>query len=95
MVANGQHIGITVTGSGNNKHIAALVKLTELKNVPSTSWSGSGAVTVGGRTYSIDPSVICYNTATDDWITLEQAHAYSGTVNLYVHNGAVRVIKVG
>lgn len=95
VVANGQPIGITVTGSGNNKHIAALVKLTELKNVPSTSWSGSGAVTVGGRTYSIDPNVVCYNTATHDWITLEQAHAYSGTTNLYVHNGAVRVIKVG
>lgn len=94
-VANGQPIGITVTGSGSNKHIAALVKLTELKNVPSTSWSGSGAVTVGGRTYAIDPEVVCYNTATGDWITLQQAHSYSGTANLYVHNGAVRVIKVG
>ena len=71
------------------------MKLTELKNVPSTSWSGSGAVTVGGRTYAIDPEVVCYNTATGDWITLQQAHSYSGTANLYVHNGAVRVIKVG
>lgn len=95
VVANGQPIGITVTGSGNNKHIAALVKLTELKDVPSTSWGGSGSVTVGGRTYAVAPDVVCYNTATKDWITLEQAHAYSGTANLYVHNGAVRVIKVG
>ena len=95
VVANGQPIGITVTGSGNNKHIAALVKLMELKDVPSIFWGGSGSVTVGGTTYAIDPNVVCYNTATGDWITLQQAHSYSGTADLYVHNGAVRVIKVG
>lgn len=67
----------------------------ELKDVPSISWGGSGSVTVGGTTYAIDPNVVCYNTATGDWITLQQAHSYSGTADLYVHNGAVRVIKVG
>lgn len=92
---NGEPIGITVTGSGSNKHIAAVVRLSELKNVSNNAWSGSGAVTVGGRTYTVSPDVICYNNVTHDWMTLEQAHAYASTSNLYVHNGVVRVIKVG
>ena len=92
---NGEPIGITVTGSGSNKHIAALVRLMELKNVSNNAWSGSGAVTVGGRTYTVAPDVLCYNNVTHDWMTLEQAHAYADTANLYVHNGVIRVIKVG
>ena len=29
------------------------------------------------------------------WMTLEEAHAYAPSCNLYIHNGAVRIIEVG
>lgn len=48
VVTTGECIGITVTGTGSNQHIASLVRLTALKDVPNSAWSGSGAVTVGG-----------------------------------------------
>ena len=94
MVTTGECIGITVTGTGSNQHIASLVRLTALKDVPNSAWSGSGAVTVGGRTYTVPSDVLCYNVRTQDWMTLSQAHAYAASSDLYVHNGAVRIIQV-
>ena len=94
VVTTGECIGITVTGTGSNQHIASLVRLTALKDVPNSAWSGSGAVTVGGRTYTVPSDVLCYNVRTQDWMTLSQAHAYAASSDLYVHNGAVRIIQV-
>lgn len=51
-------------------------------------------MTVGGRTYTVPSDVLCYNVRTQDWMTLSQAHAYAASSDLYVHNGAVRIIQV-
>ncbi len=74
-VTTGECIGITVTGTGSDQHIASKVRLTAFKDVPNSAWSGSGAVTVGGRTYAVSSNVLCYNTRTKDWMTLNEAHA--------------------
>ena len=91
----GECIGISLTGTGSNKHIAALVRLTALKNVSNSAWSGQGAVTVGGRTYTVPSDVLCYNRQTKDWVSLSAAHAYASESTLYIHNGVVRIIEVG
>ena len=94
-VTTGQCVGITVSGSGSDLHITSLIRLTELSDVPNTAWSGSGAVTVGGRTYTVPADVLCYNTNNGSWMTLSQAHAYASAADLYVHEGVVRIIQVG
>lgn len=94
-VSSGEYIGISLTGTGSNVHIAALVRLMEVKNVPNTSWTGKNTVVTGGRSYLIAPDIICYNRDTQSWMTLEEAHAYAPSCNLYIHNGAVRIIEVG
>lgn len=91
----GECIGISLTGTGSNKRIASLVRLTKLKDVSNASWIGQGAVTVGGKSYTVPSDVLCYNVQTRDWVSLSAAHAYADKSTLYVHNGAVRVIEVG
>ena len=50
---------------------------------------------VGGRTYSVPASVICWNRDIRDWFKdLETAKAYGGTMDLYVKDGVVRAIEV-
>lgn len=87
---NGAYVGVTTNGS----RITGLVELTRLKDVSNNAWSGQGAVTVGGRTYTVPSDVGCYNKTTKTWMTLSQAHAYAGTADLYVRNGVVRIIEV-
>ena len=36
----------------------------------------------------------CYNRTTKTWMTLDQAHAYASTADLYVRSGVVRIIEV-
>ena len=64
VVRNGDIVGITIVTSGNTQRIGSLVYPDELRNVPNTAWSGKGAVTVNGRTYTVPASVPCYNTQT-------------------------------
>lgn len=69
--------------------------LTKLSNVPASAWVGDTAVVVGGRTYSVPASVICWNRDIRDWFKdLETAKAYGGTMDLYVKDGVVRAIEV-
>ena len=87
-------VGIRETANGPKKYISSLTKLTELKNIPNSAWSGSSAVTVGGRTYRVSADVPCYNKDTGTWMTLSEAHAYTSVSNLYVKDGTVRVVEV-
>ena len=66
VVRNGDIVGITIVTSGNTQRIGSLVYPDELRNVPNTAWSGKGAVTVNGRTYTVPASVPCYNTQTNE-----------------------------
>ena len=39
-------------------------------------------------------NVQCYNDDTGKWMTLDDAKAYGGTMNLYVYDGVVRIVEV-
>ena len=74
---------------------SSLKPLTALKDVPNTAWSGQGAVTVDGRSYSIPSNVMCYNRDISDWVTLEEAHAYAKECDMYASDdGVIRAIEI-
>ena len=89
-VSTGAFVAVEVSGG----RITGLRELTELRSVPNTAWSGPGAVTVGGRTYSVADGVQCYDRASNSWIDLDAAHAYASTANLFVEGGIVRVLEI-
>lgn len=91
-VRNGDYVVVTLNSKKNG--FSSLTKLTELKNVSNSAWSGESAVTVGGQTYTVPDNVLCYNRDSGSWVSLSAAHAYANTSNLYVRGGIVRVIEV-
>ena len=95
VVRNGDIVGITIVTAGNTQRIGSLIYPDELRNVPNTAWSGKGAVTVNGRTYTVPASLPCYNRETREWVTLTEARAYADSATLYVHQGVVRFLEVG
>ena len=97
-VRYGVQAGDFVTAKLNSQKtgFVSMSKLTELRNVPASSWIGTSAVTFGGRTYTLDPNtVLCYNSDGRMWITLDEARAYADTFNLHVKDGVVYVVEVG
>ena len=95
VVRNGDIVGITIVTAGNTQRIGSLIYPDELRNVPNAAWSGKGAVTVNGRTYTVPASLPCYNRETKEWVTLTEARAYANSATLYVHQGVVRFLEVG
>ena len=95
VVRNGDIVGITIVTSGNTQRIGSLIYPDELRNVPNSAWSGKGAVTVNGRTYTVPATVPCYNRETGNWVTLTEARMYAEESDLYVYQGVVRFIEVG
>lgn len=97
-IDTGDYVAATVstreTEDGMETYFSSVTKLTELRSIPNSAWSGSSAVTVSGRTYRVSADVPCYNKDTGTWMTLTEAHAYAGVSNLYVKDGVVRVIEV-
>ncbi|MDD3347234.1 S-layer homology domain-containing protein [Oscillibacter sp.] len=89
---NGDYVAVTLNKSGNG--YASLVTLDKMQGVSNSAWSGQSAVTIGGRTYTVASDVPCYNKDAGTWISLDAAHAYASTANIYVSGGAVRVIEV-
>ena len=68
--------------------------MSKLSNVSSSAWIGKTAVNFGSRTYEVPSNVQCYNADTGKWMTLDDAKAYGGTMNLYVYDGVVRIVEV-
>ena len=95
VVRNGDIVGITIVTAGNTQRIGSLIYPDELRNVPNAAWSGKGAVTVNGRTYTVPTSLPCYNRETKEWVTLTEARDYADSATLYVHQGVVRFLEVG
>ena len=95
VVRNGDIVGITIVTAGNTQRLGSLIYPNELRNVPNSAWSGKGAVTVNGRTYTVPDNVPCYNQETRDWVTLTEARAYADSATLYVYDGMVRFVEVG
>ena len=93
-VKSGDFVTAKLNSQGTG--FVSMSKLTELRNVPASSWIGTSAVTFGGRTYTLDPNtVLCYNSDGRMWITLDEARAYADTFNLHVKDGVVYVVEVG
>ena len=101
-ISNGDYIYMGVKGGRITSLVlekifvefTSLGSLTCLSGVANSAWSGDGAVTVAGRTYTVSDSVACYNRTTGTWMTLAAAHAYAAKADLYVRDGVVRVIEV-
>ena len=68
--------------------------MSKLSNVSSSAWIGKTAVNFGSRTYEVPANVQCYNADTGKWMTLDDAKAYGGTMNLYVYDGVIRIVEV-
>ncbi len=82
--------------AGNDGYAQNLRKLDALGDVPNSAWTGQSALTVGGRTYSVPGTVLCYNKDSGTWISLDDAHAYANTCRPYADgSGVIRVIEVG
>lgn len=100
-IPGGVYVAAVVSNDGTT--YSSLQRLTELKEVPNTAWSGQGAVTVDGRSYSISESIMAYNKDTYTWIepagdksVVDIAHAYAKKCNLYASgDGVIRIIEVG
>ena len=69
-------------------------KLTMLRGVSNSAWSGKTAVTAAGRTYAVPADVVCYNADGQRFVSLSEAHAYADRADLYVQDGVVRAIQV-
>ena len=95
VVRTGEIVGVQITTSGGEKRITSLVRPDQMRNIPNEAWSGRGAVTINGRTYTVPATVPCYNKETEEWITLTEARAYSNTATIYVYDGMVRFVEVG
>ena len=81
----------STTGLG----FSSLKPLTVMKDVPNTAWSGRSAVTIDGRSYSVPSNVMCYNKDISSWVTLEEAHAYTGKCDMYASDdGDIRAIEI-
>lgn len=91
-VQTGDFVAAKINRGGTG--FSQMIELTELKNVSTNAWVGKTAVTFGGRTYEVPENVLCYNVDSKEWVTLDQAMAYSKTANLHVRDGVVRVVEV-
>ena len=77
-----------------NLMFTSFATMSKLSNVSSSAWIGKTAVNFGSRTYEVPSNVQCYNDDTGKWMTLDDAKAYGGTMNLYVYDGVVRIVEI-
>lgn len=94
-VSTGAFVAASIKKSVNgNLMFTSFAAMSKLSNVSSSAWIGKTAVNFGSRTYEVPSNVQCYNDDTGKWMTLDDAKAYGGTMNLYVYDGVVRIVEV-
>lgn len=94
-ISNGTFVAVNIkTSSQGNLMFTRFDTMSKLSNVSSGAWIGKTAVNFGSRTYEVPSNVQCYNDDTGKWMTLDDAKAYGGTMNLYVYDGVVRIVEV-
>lgn len=94
-ISNGTFVAVSIkTSSQGNLMFTSFAAMSKLSNVSSGAWIGKTAVNFGSRTYEVPSNVQCYNDDTGKWMTLDDAKAYGGTMNLYVYDGVVRIVEV-
>ena len=94
-ISNGTFVAVSIkTSSQGNLMFTRFDTMSKLSNVSSGAWIGKTAVNFGSRTYEVPSNVQCYNDDTGKWMTLDDAKAYGGTMNLYVYDGVVRIVEI-
>lgn len=94
-VSTGTFVAVSIkTSAQGNLVFTSFATMSKLNNVSSSAWVGKTAVNFGNRTYEVPVDVQCYNNDTGKWMTLDDAKAYGGTMNLYVYDGVVRAVEV-
>ena len=94
-VSTGAFVAASIKKSVNDRLMfTSFAAMSKLSNVSSSAWIGKTAVNFGSRTYEVPSNVQCYNDDTGKWITLDDAKAYGGTMNLYVYDGVVRIVEI-
>ena len=94
-VSTGAFVAASIKKSVNDRLMfTRFDTMSKLSNVSSGAWIGKTAVNFGSRTYEVPSNVQCYNDDTGKWMTLDDAKAYGGTMNLYVYDGVVRIVEV-
>lgn len=94
-ISNGTFVAVSIkTSSQGNLMFTRFDTMSKLSNASSGAWIGKTAVNFGSRTYEVPSNVQCYNDDTGKWMTLDDAKAYGGTMNLYVYDGVVRIVEV-
>ena len=94
-ISNGTFVAVSIkTSSQGNLMFTSFTTMSKLSNVSSGAWIGKTAVNFGSRTYEVPSNVQCYNDDTGKWMTLDDAKAYGGTMNLYVYDGVVRIVEI-
>jgi hypothetical protein len=91
-VNTGDFVAVELNRAGTM--FTSFATMSKLSNVSSGAWIGKTAVNFGSRTYEVPSNVQCYNDDTGKWMTLDDAKAYGGTMNLYVYDGVVRIVEV-
>lgn len=91
-VSTGDFVAVELNRAGTM--FTSFAAMSKLSNVSSSAWIGKTAVNFGSRTYEVPSNVQCYNDDTGKWMTLDDAKAYGGTMNLYVYDGVVRIVEV-
>ncbi|MDF2838530.1 MAG: S-layer y protein [Evtepia sp.] len=91
---SGEIGGVVIDGKENK--IVSAIRLTMLSEVTNAAWESEDTVFFNNKTYVVSDDVICYNTATGEWMTLGQARAFGDKMTLYVDDFAVvRGVQVG
>ena len=94
-VSTGTFVAVSIkTSSQGNLMFTRFDTMSKLSNVSSSAWIGKTAVNFGSRTYEVPSNVQCYNDDTGKWMTLDDAKAYGGSMNLYVYDGVVRIVEI-
>ena len=91
-VSTGDFVAVELNRAGTM--FTSFAAMSKLSNVSSSAWIGKTAVNFGSRTYEVPSNVQCYNDDTGKWMTLDDAKAYGGTMNLYVYDGVIRIVEV-
>ena len=92
-VKDGEYLAVQLNRAGDR--YTSIKTMQKLENISFDSWVGKTAVTYGNRTYTVSESAPCYNRDTNRWVTLETARAYAGRADLYIADGAVRIVEIG
>lgn len=90
-VRNGEFVRAELT-NGRVVRVESMSYVT----VPDSAWIGDDVVLVDGAGYRVAKEMPCYNLNSGKWFnSVKAARSYTGSVNVYIADGEVRLITAG